>query len=187
MRVLTQRSSPRVQHAGEAELAGADVLGIFGQLAQRGRGRLEHRPVAFARMRSYEPPQLLRHGERDQEVWARQEFFQLLVEPLLGLVPLALRTVTVAARLRHHVITATRIAAIQGRSELPRATALQHLHHAPLVAAHAIGELRAIRRAILTKDVADRRRRAAAFHTTFRLRPSHRELIVTHGPPADRS
>jgi len=68
----------------------------------------------------------------------------------------------VAARLRHHVIAATRIATVQGRSEFPGAASFQRFHHAELVAAHALGELRSIRRTVLAKEFADRRCRPGA-------------------------
>jgi hypothetical protein len=139
-----------------------------------------------ARVRAHEPPQFLRNGERDQEVGARHELFQLLVEPLLGLVPLTLRAMPVAARLRHHVIAATRIATVQSRAEFAGAASFQRLHDTELVAAHAIGELAAIRRAVLAKDVADRRRRGAG-RAVCRGGRCDSELIFTHGSPADRS
>ena len=179
MRVLAQGSSPGVQHAREAKPTRADVLGVLRQLDQRGRGRLEHRVIALAWMRSDEAAQLLRNGERDQEVGTRQEFFQFHVEPLFGLVPLALRTMAVAARLRHHVIAPTRITVIDGRSEFPGAATFERLHHPEMLATHAIGIFRAIRRAVAVEDLTDRR--------SGRSSMWHSELVLTHRPPADRS
>ena len=45
-----QGPSSGVQHPAESQIAGADVLGVAGQLTQSGRGGVEHGPVTLARM-----------------------------------------------------------------------------------------------------------------------------------------
>jgi len=65
-----QIPSPCVQHASKSQLAGADVLGVAGQFAQRGRGGVEHGPIALARMVAGQRVEFPGQGERDEEIGA---------------------------------------------------------------------------------------------------------------------
>jgi hypothetical protein len=72
-------------------------LGLLAKSAQGRRGGVEDGPVALARMGAREGVEFPGQGERDEEAGAGQELFELLFEPLFGLVPLALGTMPVAA------------------------------------------------------------------------------------------
>lgn len=67
-------------------------------------------------MRPDKRPQGFRDSEGDEEVWPGKLFFQLVVQPLLGFMMLALRTVPVAAGMIDMVLTATALALIEAVS-----------------------------------------------------------------------
>ena len=87
-----------------------------------------------------ERPQFTGHREGDQEVGARQELVELLVEPLAGLVSLTAGTMPVAAGAGHHVELAAGVTAVQDCSQFPGPAAFQQGHDLQLVPAHAGGE-----------------------------------------------
>src|SRR6266581_4308285 len=72
---------------------------IGGELEQRGGGRGHEQPVDALLVRAGKAAQLGRKGEGDEVVGARQQARALLVEPALSLVPVALGTMPVPARM----------------------------------------------------------------------------------------
>ncbi len=90
-----------------------------------------------------------------REVGAGQELFQLLFEPLLGLVPLAQGTMSIATGLRQGVIRAAGVATVYRMSQLSGAAACKLVHHPELLVAHAGRVLGTVGRAILAKDLAE--------------------------------
>ncbi len=153
VRMVAQVSSPRVQNARESQLARTEVLGIPSQFNQRRCGRVEHRPIGLAWPRTHEPTKLLRHGERDQEVGTGQEFFELRLEPLFGLMPLTNGTMPIPARTRHEMLFGAGLAAIEDAPEFPGSTAFEHGHDFQLVLAHAVCVLLAVGRSVLAEDL----------------------------------
>ena len=64
-------------------------------------------------MRADEGTQGFRDREGEEEVWSRELFVQMVLEPLLGFMLLALGTVAVATGMVHTVVAPTRVALIE--------------------------------------------------------------------------
>ena len=112
--MIFQRARPSVQHAQQAE-GGAEAFGILRQVLQGlGTGGQEQ-IVAQAGMRANPTAQAFGHGEGDQEIVHRQQQRGILVEPLLGLLAAALRTVPVVAG----VITEVSVVAVGAIMQRP--------------------------------------------------------------------
>ena len=96
MGVRLQLPTPGMQDAGEPRKVCPDEAFIMSQpLEGHGRG-LKHGLVGEALLRADEGSERLRHGEGEKEVRPRPLLVQVVGEPLLGCMLLALGTVTVA-------------------------------------------------------------------------------------------
>ena len=97
VRVVLELSSPGVQDTGKAGEVGADEALLWSEPFEGRCRRLEQGLVGDWLMRADKRAQGLRDGEGQEKVGSRELFLQLVVEPLLGFMRLALWTVPVAA------------------------------------------------------------------------------------------
>src|SRR5262249_34545498 len=97
VRMIIQRPAPGGQDAEEAQAVRTDELRVCCQGSQRLAGGLEQRRVDHALMTASQCAQLRRQRESDQEVGARQQAIELVLEPGLSLVLLAGRAMPVTA------------------------------------------------------------------------------------------
>ena len=116
VRVIPQVLRPRMQD-GEDRGAGAEMLGI-GRDAEQGLGggsheRVVHHPLMGARDRA----ELLRQGEGDEEIGARQQPRPVAIEPAPRLLPVALGAVAIATG----VIAVLGLVAVVALPEMPTA------------------------------------------------------------------
>src|SRR5262249_60113470 len=97
--------------------------------AQRRAGGLEERRVDDALVAAGHRAQLRRQREGDQEVGARQQAIELVLEPGPGLVLLATRAMPVAAGPAHGVGPATRGAGVEHGPPRPGAARRDRTEH----------------------------------------------------------
>jgi hypothetical protein len=95
--VVLELSTPSVEDAGKAGEVGTDKALFVSEPFEGVRRGCEHSLVGEALMRADEGSELLRDGEGEEEVRCGQLFFELVMEPLLGFMMLALWTVPVSA------------------------------------------------------------------------------------------
>ena len=103
VRMILERAAPGMEDAEEATPRRADVLGVGGQGFDRGAGRLEQCGIGDALVSAQEAAQPGRDGEGEQEIRARQQAIDLVLEPGLGLVLLTGGTMPIAAGASHGV------------------------------------------------------------------------------------
>ena len=123
MRVGLELPAPGMQDPGAPREIGPDAARIFGQpLAGRCR-RLKHGLVSKALLRAEKGTQGLRDREGEETVRPRELFVQVVLEPLLRFLLLALGTVPVATGMMDAVVCAAALAlreALAVRSALAR-------------------------------------------------------------------
>jgi hypothetical protein len=112
--MILESASPGVQYTEEAWKISADVLGIGSEFFDGVRRSLEQGGVARALMLSDEGAQLFWNGKSDQEVMARELALDLSLEPVLGFVVLAGRTMAIAAGNKELPRLATPLALVVG-------------------------------------------------------------------------
>src|SRR5262245_52293475 len=113
VRVVLKLPTPGMQDPGEPQEIGADEALIFGKLLKSpGRG-LKQGLVRGALMRADEGMQGVRDREGEEEVWPWELLVQVVLEPLLGLMLLALGTVPVATGMLDAMVSATGWALIE--------------------------------------------------------------------------
>lgn len=144
-----------MQHAEETGGAPAEVLRVGGQpLDRSGRG-LEQRAVADARMRAQASAQPLGHGEGEHEVVGGKLAPELARQPRVRLVPLAARTVTVAAAARQLVGGATALALIEDRPGRLATASADRLDQLGMGMRTRLAEARQVGRAVDAEDLLD--------------------------------
>ena len=111
--VVLELSAPGMQDTSKTREIGPDEPFVFGEPFERLRRGFEHGVVREALMGADEGAQGLRDGEGEEEVRPRELFFQVVVEPLLSFMLLALGTVAVATGMMDAVLFPTAWALIQ--------------------------------------------------------------------------
>jgi hypothetical protein len=96
VRVVLELSTPGRQDTSKSREVGPDETLVFRQPFEGRCRRLKQGLVRETLMRANERSEGLRDGEGEQEVWSRQLFVQVVLEPLLGFMLLTLRAVAVA-------------------------------------------------------------------------------------------
>jgi hypothetical protein len=110
VRVVLQLPAPGVQDTGAPREVRPDATLGGGQPLEGHGRRLKHSVVGEALMRAEKGPQGLRDGEGEEEVRPGQLCIQVLLEPLLGFMLLALGTVAVATGMIDAVVPPTSLA-----------------------------------------------------------------------------
>jgi hypothetical protein len=110
VRVVLERSSPGVQDTGKAGQGRADAALLVSEPFAGSCGRLAQDLGGDVLMRAEKRAQGLRDGAGKEKVGARELCLQVVVEPLLGCMLLALWTVPVAACVIDAVLVATGVA-----------------------------------------------------------------------------
>ena len=113
MGVTLQLPPPGVQDPGEPWEVCPDEPLVGGEPVEGERRGVEHGLVGEALMRADEGSERLRNGEGHKEVRPRELFVEVVLEPLLGFMLLALGTVAVATGMVHAVSSPTGGALIQ--------------------------------------------------------------------------
>jgi hypothetical protein len=86
-----------MEDAKEAWQIAADVVIIGCEFFDRVGRSLKEGSIAYPLMAANEPAEIFRDSEGDHEVMTRELFLNLFHEPLMGLVMLAVGTMSVAA------------------------------------------------------------------------------------------
>ena len=102
-----QLPSPGVQDPGAPRESGPDEARIFGESFEGGCRGVEHGLVGGTLVRAEEGAEHRRHGEGEEEGRPGQLWLQVVVEPLSGLLLVALGTVAVATRMLDAVVPPT--------------------------------------------------------------------------------
>jgi hypothetical protein len=119
VRVVLELSTPGMQDTSKSWEVGPDETLVFRQPFE-GRGRrLKQGLVRETLMRANERSEGLRDGEGEQEVWSRQLFVQVVLEPLLGFMLLTLRAVAVATGMMDAMVPPTVWALIEAVAVVP--------------------------------------------------------------------
>jgi hypothetical protein len=113
VRVVLQLPSPGVQDPSEPREIGPDEALVFGESFEGGCRGVEQGLVGGTLVRADEGTEHLRHGEGEEEVRPGQLLLQVVLEPLPGLMLLALGTVAVATRMLDAVLLPTAGARIE--------------------------------------------------------------------------
>jgi len=152
MRVIGQVAPPGVQNPHQADLT-ANETQVFCQALRGRRGNPKEQIVEQALVAAHDSVQRRRQGEGQHEIGHRQEQILLCFPPFLGLVILAFRAVTIATGM----VTVLHLAAFRAGIDLPAqgfGTALfDSAHRLPVARQDLIGELPAIGRTVLAKDI----------------------------------
>ncbi len=119
MRVILQLPAPGVEDAGETRKVGPDEALVLGQPLEGRCRRLKQGVVREALMRADEGSERLRDRKGEEEVRPRELLVQVVLEPLLGLMLLALGTVAVATGMIDAVLLATTLALIEAMAIMP--------------------------------------------------------------------
>src|SRR5262249_33400192 len=107
MGVVLELPAPGMEDPGAPREVSADEALVVGQpLESRGR-RLAHRLVREALMGAEEGAECLRDGEGEEEGRPRELCVQVMLEPLLGFMLLAVRAVAVATGMIDAMLLAT--------------------------------------------------------------------------------
>jgi len=88
VRVVIELPGPGVQQGNESGQS-AQVLGVGGELEQGRLGAGKEQVVAELLVGAEDLAQLPGHGEGHHEIWARQQFFDLTAQPLVGFIAAA--------------------------------------------------------------------------------------------------
>ena len=104
MGVVLELSAPGMQNTGKPREFCPDKTLVFGEPFESLRRGGEQGVVREALMRADEGSERLRHGEGEEEVRPGQLLLQVVVEPLPGLMLLALGTVAIATRMLDAVV-----------------------------------------------------------------------------------
>ena len=105
--MVLQLPSPGVQDPREPREIGPDEALVFGESFEGGCRGVEQGLVGGTLVRAHEGAEHLRHGEGEEEVRPGQLLLQVVLEPLPGLMLLALGTVAVATRMLDAVLLPT--------------------------------------------------------------------------------
>src|SRR5258705_3065702 len=159
MGMILERTAPGLEDAEEATPFRADELRVGGQGLDRGAGRLEHRGISDPLVLAHEVAEPGRDGEGEQEVGARQQAIELVLEPGLGLVLLAGGTVPVAAGASHRVGRSAGLTPVDHASQLAGAAGADRSEHFLVLRGHRRAEALEIGRAIPPEHVGDGRHR----------------------------
>jgi hypothetical protein len=156
VRVVLQLPAPGVQDPGEPREVRPDETRIGGQPLEGHGRRLKHSVVREALMRADKGPQGLRDGEGEEEVRPGQLFFQVLLEPLLSFMLLALGTVAVATGMIDTVVFAAALALVEAAAVMPTAAVLDGADDL-VVRGGEVGIARKVLRGEGVEDIADGR------------------------------
>jgi hypothetical protein len=117
--VVLELPAPGRQDTEKTREVRPDETLVCGEPFQGQRRGGKHGVVREALMRADEGSECLRNGEGEEEVRPGQLCVQVVLEPLLGCMLLALRTVPVATGMRDAVLRATALALIQAVAIVP--------------------------------------------------------------------
>ena len=107
MGVVLELPAPGMQDIDTTREVRTDKTRIFDEPFEGERRGFEHGVVSDALMGAYERSERLRHGEGEEEVRPRELLVQVVLEPLVGLMLLALGTVPVATGMIDAVLPPT--------------------------------------------------------------------------------
>ena len=142
--------APGMQHGEESD-CGAQMAWVARNRGQGSGHHAEQEAVNHRFVLQSEGGDLFRHSEDYVEVRHRQQFGLALLEPLLPLGVLTFGTVPVAARVIRNPRKTTLAAFLNVAAQHGRTAGFDSAHHAQRLAGQ--GLLRAIRRAVLPKNV----------------------------------
>ena len=125
--VVLELSSPSVQDTGETREVGANETLVLGEALEGERRGVEHSVVREALMRAAEGSERLRDRKGEEEVRPWELLVQVVLEPLVGLMLLALGTVAIATGMIDAVLPSTVLAL---REAVPIMPALARLDSA---------------------------------------------------------
>ena len=114
--VVLELPAPRVQDPGKPWEIGPDEARVCGQPFEGHCRRLKHGVIRDTLMRAEKGTQGLGDGEGEEEVWPRELFVQMVLEPLLGFMLLTLGAVAVATGMVDTVLSRTTWALIEAVS-----------------------------------------------------------------------
>ena len=124
VRVVLELPAPGMQHPSEPREVRPDETCVFGEPFEGFSRGVEHGVIRAALVRADKGTQGLRDGEGEEEVRSRELLVQVVLEPLVGLMLLALGTVAVATGMLDAVVLATALALIEARSVMSAAAVL---------------------------------------------------------------
>jgi hypothetical protein len=111
--MILQLPAPGVQDTGEPREVGPEEALVLGQPLESHGRRLKHGVVREALMGADEGTQGLRDGEGEEEMRPRELCVQMVLEPLVSFILLALGTVPVATGMIDAVLFPTALALIE--------------------------------------------------------------------------
>ena len=138
MRVLLQGLTPGMEHCSDADLC-AQMPGVGGEGGECLGGRAEQDRVDGGLVLEGDLACQRRQGEDDVEIRHRQQFGLSMREPFGARQPLALGTMTVAARIVGDPCAAAIVALLEVTAERRRPARRDGAHDAPLDAAELPG------------------------------------------------
>jgi hypothetical protein len=152
VRVLEKMVAPGMQHTEEADPS-PEMLGIGGDLQQRGGSSSEQEIVDEPLVLESQPGEFMGKGEDHMEVADREEFSMALLEPLVARAGQTLRAMAITARVvRDDAMTALGTA-IEMAAQGGGAAVLDGVEHAPVVPRQPGTVLLDKTVAVLSKDV----------------------------------
>ena len=122
VRMADQGLSPGVKDAQDADLR-PEMPRIGGDLAERGRARLEEPGVQPGAIPIRQRQECMREREDDVHIWHVEQFLLARLEPALPRLRLALRAVAIPTRVIGDGLMAAGVTPIEMASEGGRATA----------------------------------------------------------------
>jgi hypothetical protein len=125
VRVVLQVPAPRMQDTSETREVCPDEPLVFGEPFEGERWGVEHGVGGDALMGAEKGAQGLRDREGDEEVRPRELFVQVMMEPLLGCMLLALGTVAVATGMMDAVLPPTALALREAVAIVPALALLE--------------------------------------------------------------
>jgi len=133
--VIKQRLAPCVQDGGDA---GAHAELVVGELDQRRTRAPEKQGMHGPGVLQDERVERMRESEDDMEVGHGKKVFFLALQPLVGVGPLAVRAMPVAARVGHEVVAPAVGAAVVVRPESRGAAAQDRVERFPNMGAQVL-------------------------------------------------
>ena len=129
VRVVVKALGPSVKDGRDPNLS-AEVAGVFGETLDRPRGGSEQDPIDLAQVGASDGPQLGGQGEHEVRIRDGQGAVDLLGDPLLLALALALRAGSVAARVVGGPGVVAGVAAVEMAAKSSR-PAVDHGPHRP--------------------------------------------------------
>ena len=132
--MIQQRLTPGVQHGRNPDLG---LESSLAKLPERLAGRREQQLEEGGPVLPDQPVDCVRQGKDQMEIRDRQQRHLLLFQPICGPCPLALRTMPIAATVRHEVLALTGGAMEQLAAQRAGPAGGQRAHALPLLRGQA--------------------------------------------------